>query len=219
MKTILAYGDSLTYRRDAATGGPRHAYEDRWPTRARGGPRRQGAGDRRGAGRPHDGVRRLVRRCRPQRRAHPADAARQPQAARPRHHHARHQRPQGRTSTARRSRPRSASGGWSQIIRGHPCGMGEPAPQVIIVSPPLICRHRPCRHAWPISAAARRTEQPAVRRPTTARRATSWAAGFFDAATVAKADPLDGVHLDAANTRAIGEGLVPVVKSMLGLCW
>ena len=28
---------------------------------------------------------------------------------------------------------------------------------------------------------------------------------------------LDGVHLDAENTRAIGEGLVPVVKSQLGL--
>ena len=40
---------------------------------------------------------------------------------------------------------------------------------------------------------------------------------FFDAATVAKADPRDGVHLDPANTAAIGEGLVPLVKSILGL--
>ena len=31
MKTLLAFGDSLTYGADAETGG-RHAYEDRWPT-------------------------------------------------------------------------------------------------------------------------------------------------------------------------------------------
>mgnify|MGYP003114255201 CR=1 FL=1 len=33
MKTILAYGDSLTYGSDAVVQGRRHAYEDRWPTR------------------------------------------------------------------------------------------------------------------------------------------------------------------------------------------
>ena len=31
MKTILAYGDSLTFGTNAQTQG-RHAYEDRWPT-------------------------------------------------------------------------------------------------------------------------------------------------------------------------------------------
>jgi lysophospholipase L1-like esterase len=35
--------------------------------------------------------------------------------------------------------------------------------------------------------------------------------------SVAKASPLDGVHLDAKNTRAIGKGLEPVVRMMLGL--
>jgi len=34
---------------------------------------------------------------------------------------------------------------------------------------------------------------------------------FFDAGTVATASPIDGVHLDAMNTRAIGEALVPIV--------
>ena len=40
---------------------------------------------------------------------------------------------------------------------------------------------------------------------------------FFDAATVANASPIDGVHLDAANTRAIGEGLVPLARRLLSL--
>jgi lysophospholipase L1-like esterase len=38
---------------------------------------------------------------------------------------------------------------------------------------------------------------------------------FFDAGSVAKADPTDGGHLDRANTRAIGEALVPVVRGIL----
>jgi len=41
--------------------------------------------------------------------------------------------------------------------------------------------------------------------------------GFFDAGTVAATTPLDGVHLDAANTRAIGTALAPIVRQMLGL--
>ena len=41
--------------------------------------------------------------------------------------------------------------------------------------------------------------------------------GFFDAGSVAKTTPLDGIHLDAENTRAIGRGLEPIVRMMLGL--
>jgi len=40
---------------------------------------------------------------------------------------------------------------------------------------------------------------------------------FFDAGSVAKADKTDGGHLDAANTKAIGTALVPVVKRISGL--
>ena len=32
MKSILCYGDSLTYGANPVMGAPRHAYEDRWPT-------------------------------------------------------------------------------------------------------------------------------------------------------------------------------------------
>ena len=38
---------------------------------------------------------------------------------------------------------------------------------------------------------------------------------FFDAGKVAVADPTDGGHLDAENTMAIGTALVPVVKRIL----
>ena len=41
--------------------------------------------------------------------------------------------------------------------------------------------------------------------------------GFFDAGSVARTTPVDGVHLDAENTRAIGRGIEPIVRVMLGL--
>ena len=49
------------------------------------------------------------------------------------------------------------------------------------------------------------------------QRAEEEGVAFFDAASVAQASPVDGVHLDAANTRAIGEGIAPLVRSLLGL--
>jgi hypothetical protein len=49
------------------------------------------------------------------------------------------------------------------------------------------------------------------------RRAAEHGVHFFDAGTVAKADPADGVHLSAASTRAIGEALAPLVTRVLAL--
>jgi lysophospholipase L1-like esterase len=38
---------------------------------------------------------------------------------------------------------------------------------------------------------------------------------FFDAGQVAETSPLDAVHMDAENTRALGEALAPVVMTIL----
>jgi lysophospholipase L1-like esterase len=38
---------------------------------------------------------------------------------------------------------------------------------------------------------------------------------FFDAGNVCETSPIDAVHMDAANTRALGEGLAPVVMRIL----
>jgi lysophospholipase L1-like esterase len=104
-----------------------------------------------------------------------------------------------------------------QLIRGHAAGKSEAVPQIILVAPPLICdtdNADMLGHFGGLEHGLGQSRQFATHY---ARRAKEWNTGFFDAATVAKADPLDGVHLDPANTRAIGEGLVPLVKSMLGL--
>ncbi len=38
---------------------------------------------------------------------------------------------------------------------------------------------------------------------------------FFDAGQVCETSPLDAVHMDAENTRALGEALAPVVRRVL----
>jgi lysophospholipase L1-like esterase len=102
-----------------------------------------------------------------------------------------------------------------QIIRGHFAAGGMP--KVILVAPPLAI----ATNVHP-EMMVHFGNQAAIDASTGfaemyKRRAQEEGVGFFDAGSVAKASPLDGIHLDEANTRAIGEGLVPLVKQMLGL--
>ena len=53
--------------------------------------------------------------------------------------------------------------------------------------------------------------------PLYAQLADEIGCGFFDAGSVAVTTPLDGVHLDAENTRKIGHALAPIVRVMLEL--
>ena len=69
---------------------------------------------------------------------------------------------------------------------------------------------------------SRRCSPAATRRrrrlaPLYAALADEVGCGFFDAGAVAQTTPLDGVHLDAENTRKIGEALAPMVRVMLEL--
>ena len=50
-----------------------------------------------------------------------------------------------------------------------------------------------------------------------AKLAEEQGVAFFDAGTVSVASPMDGVHLDAENTRSIGEALVPVVSKLMNV--
>ncbi|WP_240233720.1 SGNH/GDSL hydrolase family protein [Devosia lacusdianchii] len=216
MKTILAFGDSLTYGANPMPGGPRHAYEDRWPTRLEaglGGAARviaEGLGGRTTASddwyaaADRNGARILPTLL----ESHsPLDLVIIMLGT-------------NDLKPAICGSALEASFGMRrlvQIIRGHYAGKGETAPQIILVAPPLICDTENADmigHFGGIQHAIDQSGQFAVHY---ARRAQEWNTGFFDASTVARADPLDGVHLDAANTSAIGEGLVPVVKSMLGI--
>lgn len=98
-----------------------------------------------------------------------------------------------------------------QIVRTYPYEKpGYPVPQVLIVAPPH------CRAAADGQPASGRSiaESEALA-PLYAALAAELGTGFFDAATVATASPIDGVHLDAAATAALGQALVEPVSQML----
>ena len=216
MKTILAYGDSLTYGANPQPGGPRHAYENRWPSvleQGLGGAARviaEGLGGRTTASddwyaaADRNGARILPTLL----ESHsPLDLVIVMLGT-------------NDLKPAICGSALEASFGMRrlvQIIRGHYAGKGEQAPEIILVAPPHLCPSDNADMIGHFGGIEHGLEQSRQFSEHYARRATEWRTGFFDASTVAKADPLDGVHLDAANTRAIGEGLVPVVKQVLGL--
>jgi len=215
MKTILAYGDSLTFGANPVKGGPRHAYEDRWPTsleRGLGGAARviaEGLGGRTTvhddwfANADRNGGRILPTLLESHSPLDLVVIMLGTNDIKPIH---------GRTA----GEAGRGMGRLVQIIRGHYGGKSEVAPEIILVAPPvLIVGDNPdmMNHFGPDEAIATSVEFAGEYR----KRAEEHGVHFFDAGTVAKTDRADGIHLDAANTRAIGEGLVPLVKSVLGL--
>lgn len=214
MKTILAYGDSLTYGADPAGG--RHPFEDRWPTAleqtlqgkarviAEGLGGRTTAYDDWLANADRNGARILPTLL----ASHsPLDLVivmlgtndLKPAV-------------NGYASEAGRGVRRII-----QIIKGHFAGEDMPMPKVLIMSPPHIVdtpNEIMLSHFGGLDHARGQSLDFARHYK---RHADETGVAFFDAAQVAVADPLDGVHLDAANTRAIGVALAPVVSELLGL--
>ena len=216
MKTILAYGDSITYGSSPIIGGPRHAYEDRWPSALEaglgGGARviAEGLGGRTTAlddwyaDADRNGARVLPTLL----SSHdPLDAVIIMLGTNDLKPHL------GRTAL-------EASYGMRrlvQIVKAHSAATGAVLPKIVIVAPPHLSKtsvHPEMMDHFGQDAAI---EQSKLFATYYKRRADEFGTAFFDASTVAKPDPADGVHLDARNTRAIGEGLVPLVRSLLGL--
>ncbi|MET3925391.1 SGNH/GDSL hydrolase family protein [Devosia sp. 2618] len=216
MKTILAFGDSLTFGANPVKDGPRHAYEDRWPStleRALGGDVRvvaEGLGGRttvyddfttaadRNGGRilptllsSHEPLDLVIIML----------------------------------GTNDLKPTICGSALWAsygmrrltQITRGQFFGLGTPVPQVLLVAPPHACETDNVDVSDHFGGLYHMIGESKLFAKHYLRQATDWSTGFFDAATVAKASPIDGIHLDAANTSAIGEGIAPVVKKVLGL--
>jgi lysophospholipase L1-like esterase len=213
MKTILCYGDSITWGSDAETGG-RHTYEDRWPNvlqKALGptvdvvtdGLRGRTTGfDEHLASCDRNGVRILPTTL----YTHaPLDLViimlgsndMKPAIA-------------GTALAAMQGMRRLV-----EIVKLNATrdGTSEP-PAILVVAPPALCET-----ANPEFAAmfAGGVEQSQMLASLYADLADVEGCGFFDAGSVAETTPIDGVHLDAANTRAIGKGLEPIVRVMLGL--
>lgn len=101
-----------------------------------------------------------------------------------------------------------------EIIRTYVYKPGCAIPQILLMSPPHLGKTENEDFAGYFEHAIAESKNLGIQY---AKLAGETNCHFFDAARVAEADPTDGVHLDAANTRAIGTGLVPVVKHILSL--
>lgn len=201
MKTVLAYGDSLTWGSDPSGGG-RHAMADRWPTVVAA---------QTGAAVFADGLR--GRTTAFDLKVSPADmngAALLPSSL---HTHA----PLdlvilllGTNDAYCGVEPGLAARGMArliEIVRHHPYRTACNAPQVLVAAPPVIVP----------SDGVTQTMIDASHdyRGLITQVAKSAEVAFFDTNTVATCSPLDGFHLDAKNTHAIGTALAPVVAKLL----
>ena len=101
-----------------------------------------------------------------------------------------------------------------EIIRTFVYKPGCELPEILLMSPPHLCKTDDEEFAFYFEHAI--AESMNLGRQY-AKLAGETQCHFFDAASVARADPTDGVHLDAVNTRIIGKALVPVVKGILSL--
>jgi lysophospholipase L1-like esterase len=211
MKTILCYGDSLTWGYNAEGPG-RHAYQDRWPSVlqaelgagfrviAEGLNGRTTVFDDHMAAADRNGVRLLPTML----DTHaPVDVLilflgandMKPWIA-------------GRAISARFGMERLI-----EAANSFPFGFDYAHPKILIVSPPPLCKTDTPEFAEMFSAIDESQKLAGAYRVA----AKEMGCTFFDAGTVAKTTPLDGVHLDAENTRAIGRALAPVVRGILGL--
>jgi len=211
-RTVLCYGDSLTWGYDPSGPG-RHAHGDRWPTVLQAGlgdrvhvvaeglNGRTTAFDDHLGGTERNGASTLPTIL----SSHsPLDLVilflgandMKPWIA-------------GRAVAARQGMLRLI-----QIVRGHSYPAGE-APDILLVAPPPLCETGDPDAASIFAGGA--LEQSAMLASLYADLADEQGCGFFDAGSVAQASPIDGVHLGAADTRAIGRGMEPIVRVMLGL--
>lgn len=100
------------------------------------------------------------------------------------------------------------------IVRNHAYPHGHAAPKIVLVSPPVLRDSEDAYFAEMFEGAIPESKKLA-RHYADVAALTNCA--FFDAGSVAATTPLDGLHLDAANTRAIGAALAPIIRDLLAL--
>ena len=212
MKTILAYGDSLTWG-SSPTDGARHAKPNRWPEALQAGlggkaeiitdglRGRTTAYDEHLADCDRNGARILPTVL----YAHaPLDLVILMLGANDMKPHI-----AGTALAAMQGMRRCVS-----IVQNHVARAGDERPEIIVVAPPALCETANTEFA---AMFAGRVEQSKMVASFYRELADEAGVSYFDAGSVCKTSPVDGVHVDAEGTQAIGVALVPIVRLMLGL--
>jgi lysophospholipase L1-like esterase len=212
MKHILAFGDSLTWGFRAGTW-TRHAYEDRWPNvlaAGLAGKARVIEEGQNGRTTVHDDP--YVFECRSGAVALPiALSTHQPLDL------AIIMLGSNDLKWEGRQRALDAKLGMArlvEIVRTYVYKPGCGIPRLLLMAPPHLSQTDDEEFAGYFEHAIAESKNFAYQYQRLAKETDC---DFFDAGSVAKADPVDGIHLDAANTRAIGAALIPVVNRILKL--
>lgn len=211
MKTILCFGDSLTWGYDAASAG-RHAIEDRWPTRLAAG---LGAGhvvipeglngrttayDDNTSAAERNGAKILPTLLGTHQ---PIDLVVVLLSTNDLKRHT----GGGRAFEARIGMERIV-----EIIKTYPYHRGMAAPEILIVAPPSFVATDDPDFTLLFSHGIEESQGLPV---ALAMVADEYGCDIFDASEVCETTPLDGIHLDAENTRRLGDALVEPVRTIL----
>ncbi|NDV88155.1 arylesterase [Aurantimonas aggregata] len=212
MKTVLCFGDSLTWGYDAETG-LRHDFADRWPNvlaRALGDDvcvvtdglnGRTTAFDDHTVMSDRNGARTLPTAL----GAHqPLDLVVLMLGTNDLKRHT----GGGRVFESRQGMERLV-----EIIQTFPYQRGYAVPKILIVAPPHFRETTEPDFALLFGHGV---EESQHFRSACTKVAEEYGCAVFDASEVCETTPLDGIHLDAAHTRALGEALVEPVKALLG---
>jgi lysophospholipase L1-like esterase len=109
-----------------------------------------------------------------------------------------------------------SQGGMRRLIQQvqlYPWKTGVQVPKLLIVAPPSCRRTKDNRPP----AQSRSVEESQKFAPLYAALATEFGTGYFDAGTVVEASVEDGVHLSAENTRKLGTALAKPVRDLLAI--
>ncbi|KQT83466.1 SGNH/GDSL hydrolase family protein [Aurantimonas sp. Leaf443] len=212
MKTVLCYGDSLTWGYDAETG-LRHAFEDRWPNVlakglgasvcvvADGLNGRTTVYDDHSVPAERNGAKTLPTALTTHQ---PLDLVVFLLGT----NDLKRATGGGRCFEARLGMERLV-----EIVLQFPYQRGYAVPKILIVCPPHF-RETDDRDAR-LLLVDHGLEESQKFAAAYAMVAEEYECHHFDAAEICETTPLDGFHLDATNTRRLGEALVPVVKDVL----
>lgn len=99
-----------------------------------------------------------------------------------------------------------------EIVQTFPYQRGYEPPKLLLVAPPQFCETTEPDFALLFGHAV---EESIHFRSAVTKVAEEYGCAMFDASEVCETSSLDGIHLDAENTRRLGDALVEPIRALL----